>query len=52
MHSTLVTFGMDEYRFQTLQDLMRGPLSKALAIPSNVCLGGDSVFFSIECVIL
>ncbi|XP_065355870.1 retinoid-inducible serine carboxypeptidase-like [Calliphora vicina] len=42
MYRTLVHYDIDENRDQKLQDLMRGPVSKALGIPSKVKWGSQS----------
>lgn len=42
MYRTLVKFDIDEDRDQILEDLMRGPVSEALGIPSNVKWGSQS----------
>lgn len=42
MYRTLVRFDIDEDRDQILEDIMRGPVSEALDIPSNVKWGSQS----------
>lgn len=42
MYRTLVKFDIDEDRDKILENLMRGPVSKALGIPSNVVWGSQS----------
>lgn len=42
MYRTLVHFDIDEDRDQMLEELMRGPVSEALDIPSKVQWGSQS----------